>query len=268
MHPAYCDVSLPVPMDQPFTYLMPETLRHRVRVGCRILVPFGQRKMTGLVLRTHDEAPAGAVREALRLLDEEPALDEELLKLGRWISEYYCAPLGQTLRAMTPLSGEVRHGKIYSLTKAGRDVARQLYFGENDEDPSTQVLRLLDTRPSSAPYLTRKVGSAAAVLRSLEKKGFVEAEDVAADRDPLRAGAARLRVEFAKRPGEVKLPKAERELLSYLELHPGTHRVVGAGADRRESECGGAEPGAARAGPADAGTGERRRRRRYADLTC
>jgi len=226
MHPVYCDVSLPVPIDQPFTYLLPETLRHRVQVGCRVLVPFGKRKLTGIVLRTHDEAPTGAVREVLRLLDEEPALDEDLLKLGRWIAAYYCAPLGQTLRAMTPLSGEVRHGKIYSLTTAGRDVARQLYFGENDEDPATQVLRLLDTRPSSAPYLTRKITSAVAVLRSLEKKGFVEAEDVAAERDPLRAGAARLRVEFAKRAGDLKLPKSERELLSYLELHPGTHRLT------------------------------------------
>ena len=62
-------------------------------------------------------------------------------------------------------------------------------------------------------------------MRSLEKKGFVEAEDVAAERDPLRAGSARLRVEFASR-AEGKLPKLERELLSYLELHPGTHNLA------------------------------------------
>lgn len=109
--PSYCDVSLPVPIDQPFTYRLPETLRHRVRVGCRVLVPFGARKLAGVVLRTHDDPPPGAVREALRLLDEEPALDDELLKLGRWISDYYCAPLGETLRAMTPLAGDIRRGK-------------------------------------------------------------------------------------------------------------------------------------------------------------
>ena len=34
----YCDVSLPVPLDQAFTYALPETLRHRVRAGCRVLV--------------------------------------------------------------------------------------------------------------------------------------------------------------------------------------------------------------------------------------
>src|SRR5258708_31384968 len=101
----YCDVSLPVPLDQSFTYALPETLRHRVRAGCRVLAPFGSRKLTGVVLRTHSERPPGSTREILRLLDEEPALDEELLKLGRWIFDYYCAPLGETLRAMTPLTG-------------------------------------------------------------------------------------------------------------------------------------------------------------------
>src|SRR5579864_6570300 len=51
----YCDVSLPVPLDQSFTYRMPETLRHRVQPGCRVLVPFGARKLTGMVLRLSDE---------------------------------------------------------------------------------------------------------------------------------------------------------------------------------------------------------------------
>ncbi|MGH9558574.1 MAG: replication restart helicase PriA, partial [Bryobacteraceae bacterium] len=227
MPPAYCDVSLPVPLERAFTYLLPETLRHRVAAGCRVLVPFGKRKLTGVVLRTHDEPPASGAREALRLLDEEPALDGELLKLGRWISEYYCAPLGETLRAMTPLAGDVRRGKICSLTKSGRDAARQLHLGENNaRDPAVQILQLLDGRPLSAVYLAKKVEGAATALRSLEKKSFIEFEDAAAERDPLRAGAARLRVEFLARPGERKLPKSERELISFVELHPGTHNLA------------------------------------------
>src|SRR5580700_4160475 len=173
----YCDISLPVPLDQPFTYLLPETLRHRARVGCRVLVPFGTRKLAGIVLRVHSEPPEAALKEVLTLLDEEPALDEELLKLGRWIASYYCAPLGETLRAMTPLAGDIRRGKIYSLTKSGRDAARQLHLGENDrDDPAVAILQMLDARPFSASYLSQKVPKAANVVRSLEKKGFVEAE--------------------------------------------------------------------------------------------
>jgi primosomal protein N' (replication factor Y) len=223
-NPLYCDVSLPVPLDQSFTYCLPETLRHRVQPGCRVLAPFGTRTLTGLVLNTHTDPPTGAVREILRLLDEEPALDGELLQLGKWIADFYCAPLGETLRAMTPLAGEIRRGKVYSLTKSGRDVARQLHLGSDEaNDPAATALRMLDARPLSASYLKQKVQNGAAVLKSLEKKGFVEAEDVAAERDPLRASAERLRIEFVARAE--KLPKAERELLSYLELHPGSHNL-------------------------------------------
>ncbi len=151
-HPLYCDVSLPVPLDQVFTYSLPETLRHRVQIGSRVLAPFGARKLAGVVLRTHHEHPASPPRELLRLLDEEPALDEELLKLGRWISSYYCAPLGEVLRAMTPLAGDLRRGKIFSLTKAGRDAARQLHLNDSDAtNPATEILRLLIPRPPPPP---------------------------------------------------------------------------------------------------------------------
>jgi primosomal protein N' (replication factor Y) len=226
--PPYCDVSLPVPLDQPFTYLLPETMRHRVAPGCRVLVPFGKRTLTGVVLRTHRHAPSAAPREALRLLDEEPALDEDLLKLGRWIADYYCTPLGDTLRAMTPLAGDIRRSKVYSLTPAGHDAARQLHLSDNAADPACEILRLLDTRPLSGSYLAQKVEKAAPVLRALEKKGFVEAESHTADRDPLRASAARLRVEFLARSPESgpSLSKPERELLCYLELHPGPHNLA------------------------------------------
>jgi primosomal protein N' (replication factor Y) len=224
--PVYCDVSLPVPIDTAFTYRLPETLRRRVRPGCRVLVPFGNRKLTGVVLATHSQPPTGPTKEALRLLDEEPALDEGLLDLGRWISTYYCAPLGETLRAMTPLAADIRRGRVYSLTPSGRDTARQLHLiGTEQEDPASAILRMLDGRALSATYLAQKVNRAAVVLKSLEKKGFVESEDVAAERDPLRASAARLRVEFVTRTTE-KLPKPERELLAYLELHPGQHNLA------------------------------------------
>jgi len=225
--PVYCDVSLPVPIDTAFTYRLPETLRRRVQPGCRLLVPFGPRKLTGVVLSTHSEPPASAAKEALQLLDEGPALDERLLELGRWISRYYCAPLGETLRAMTPLAAGIRRGRVYSLTPSGRDAARQLHLaGTDEQDPAMAILRMLDGRSLSATYLSQKVARAPAALRSLEKKGFVESEDVAAERDPLRASAARLRVEFVARATD-KIPKPERELLAYLELHPGPHNLAG-----------------------------------------
>ena len=140
----YTDVSLPVPLDQPFTYSLPATLEHRVKPGCRVVVPFGTRKLTGVVVDVHTDAPEGSVKDVFRLLDEEPVLSPDLLKLGRWIASYYCAPLGEVLRAMTPLTGEIRHTKSYTLTDVGRDAARQLLLGARDDDPTLLLLRLLE----------------------------------------------------------------------------------------------------------------------------
>ena len=62
-------MSLPVPLDQAFTYSLPLTLQHRVQPGARVVVPFGPRKLTGVVLRVHDEPANVPVKDAFRLID-------------------------------------------------------------------------------------------------------------------------------------------------------------------------------------------------------
>ncbi|MBI4874018.1 MAG: primosomal protein N' [Acidobacteria bacterium] len=225
MNELYCDVCLPVPIDQPFTYALPETLRHRVRAGSRVTVPFGTRKLTGVVVRCHSEPPDAPARPVFRLLDEQPAIEPEMLALGRWVAGYYCAPLGEVLRTMTPLGGEIRHTKTYALTDSGRDATRQLLLGAAAADPMVAILRLLEARPRSAGYLKNKLPLADRALKSLERKGFIQVEELDTERDPLRASAARLRIEFRGRPGDVKLAKRERELAAFLELHPGSHNL-------------------------------------------
>src|ERR1035437_8736000 len=135
----FCDVSVPAPLDQPFTYALPETLRHRARPGCRILVPFGPRKLTGVILRCHDDPPSMPAREALRLIDSEPVLHGELMALGPWIAGYYCAPLGEVLRSMLPLAADIRRGKVWSRTDSGRDAARQLLLDAAPDDPTARI---------------------------------------------------------------------------------------------------------------------------------
>jgi len=222
----FADVSVPVPLDREFTYELPEILRRRVRPGCRVLVPFGPRKLPGVVLRLHNEPPGMEAKQVLRLLDEEPVFDADMLELGRWVAHYYCAPLGEVLRAMAPLAADVRRTVIWSLTQKGIDVARQLGLDGETDDPAVEILRALEARPLAEATLERKVKGAKKILASLERKGLAEAEQAAAQRDPLRAPSEKLLAEFRQRPPEgVKLTRAERELLAYLELHPGEHRL-------------------------------------------
>lgn len=222
----YCDVSLPVPIDRAFTYELPLTLRHSAQVGARVWVPFKSRRLTGVVLQMHNDPPEQEVREVLSLIDEDPVLDSDLLKLAHWIAEYYCAPLGEVLKGMLPLGGEMRRTQQYSLTTLGRDLARQLSVTPV-KDTAVSVLTLLEERPRSAEYLSTKVEGARGALRGLMKRGWVIAEAQQQERDPWRASSDRLQVEFLRRADpEAKLKKSQRELLAFLELHPGQHNLA------------------------------------------
>ncbi|MCU1259641.1 MAG: replication restart helicase PriA [Bryobacterales bacterium] len=189
------------------------------------MVPFGPRKLTGVILACHDDKPEGNLRDALRLIDSEPVLSHDMIALARWISGYYCAPLGEVLRSMLPLASEIRSGKIYSLTDSGRDAARQLFLDASADDQAANLLRALEGRSLSAGYLKKKFPLADKILRSLEKKGFLVAEHTHESRDPLRAASQSMRIQLNGKDPEGKLPKAERELIAFLQLHPGTHNL-------------------------------------------
>ncbi len=231
----FCDVALPAPLDRTFTYELVESLRRRVQPGARVLAPFGPRKLTGIVVRCHDEPPEQPAREILRLVDEEPALSAELLRLGRWVSDYYCAPIGETLKSMLPLGVELKHTKIVRLTPRGAEAAAQFSAAVSADDPVVKALRALEKRPLSLPYFKRKFPDSASTLRSLERKGYLKIESEVGERDPLRARDGRLVV----RPGEsgkapAKPTKAERWLLDYLENHPGEHDIESLAVERKD----------------------------------
>ncbi len=191
-----------------------------------MIVPFGARKLTGVVLSCYDEPPSGPTKDAFRLVDPEPVIAPDMLALARWISAYYCAPLGEVLRTMLPLGSEIRSGKVYSLTDSGRDAARQLFLSGPEKDPATEILHALENRTLSESYFKKKFPLGDKVLKALEKKGFVVTERTQNTRDPLRAAAENLRIQLLSSDIPGKLPKAERELIAYLQLHPGTHNLA------------------------------------------
>lgn len=100
--PTYCQVALPRPLRQTFVYRIPDGLRDRVRQGSRVLVPFGPRKLVGMVDTLEEETALTDVRPVIDALDPEPLLPGSLLELCRWVARYYVAPLGLVLRTALP----------------------------------------------------------------------------------------------------------------------------------------------------------------------
>ncbi len=138
---AYCEVALPVPLDHTFTYGV--RLGQRPQRGARVIAPFRNEKLIGVVTALEAKAPAEVeVRYIEAVLDEEPLLSEHLLELAEWTAQYYLAPLGEVLRAMLPLAAEVRRTVYYRLTDLGRDVLA----GSIDGGPGKGIARARSRR--------------------------------------------------------------------------------------------------------------------------
>jgi primosomal protein N' (replication factor Y) len=116
--PEFCDVALPVPLDMVFTYRV--AAEFKPVIGGRVLVPFRQQRFTGIVVELHDRKPSVTIKPILNVLDVTPVLDEQLLRLGKWIADYYLAPLGEVFRTMLPLNAEFRRAIAYRITPEGR----------------------------------------------------------------------------------------------------------------------------------------------------
>ena len=100
----YIDVILPVPLDGTFTYSVPQPLEGQVRVGARVLVPFGRSKTcVGIVASTQGAAPnVSQIKSIIQVLDVQPILTDTQLRLWQWISDYYMSPLGEVMKAALP----------------------------------------------------------------------------------------------------------------------------------------------------------------------
>jgi primosomal protein N' (replication factor Y) len=114
----FCDVVVSGPFDMAFTYRVPEGTQPVV--GGRVLVPFRQQRVSGLVTELHGRAPKVQAKNIISVLDVAPALDDQLMRLGKWIADYYLAPLGEVFRSMLPLGAEFKRTIGYRITDAGR----------------------------------------------------------------------------------------------------------------------------------------------------
>ena len=192
--PLFCDVALAVPLDTVFTYAIPPGMEPLV--GGRVLVPFRQQRMSGIVVELHDRPPQVKTKKVIEALDLSPVLDEHLLKLGKWIADYYLAPVGEVFRTMLPLSAEFKRSIAYRITDEGRMALHLAGMSgspaRSKRTPDEQLVefRVLDylaeresMREESLRGATR-VGKS--LLAGMARKKWIAREDVSAARDAVR----------------------------------------------------------------------------------
>ena len=118
----YVDVVLPVPLPGLFTYTLPDHLVPRAKAGCRVLVPFGTKKVTtGLIVRLHDNPPvAFDVKAVQDVIDDDPVILPAQCDLWQWMADYYLCSIGEVYKAALPGKMKSKKGKTQSqdLSKA------------------------------------------------------------------------------------------------------------------------------------------------------
>src|SRR5437867_1862525 len=192
--PEFCDIALSVPLDTAFTYRIGNGMQPVV--GGRVLVPFRQRRMPGIVVELHDRAPKVQAKNIINALDSSPVLDDQLLRLGKWIANYYLAPLGEVFRSMLPLAAEFKHSINYRITDEGRGALHQAGMSGSSarsrRTPEEQlaefrVLDYLSERDMAREVSLRAAARASkTVLEGMLRKKWIAREDLSDARDGAR----------------------------------------------------------------------------------
>jgi len=229
--PEFCDVALPVPLDMAFTYRVPADATPVV--GARVLVPFRQQRMTGVVVELHDRKPAVTIKSVLSVLDVAPVFDDPLLRLGRWIADYYLAPLGEVFRTMLPLNAEFKRGTAYRITAEGQMALHLAGMSgssaRSQRTPEEQAaeFRVLDYLAAQEPApgetiqvreetLRSSTRVSKVVLTGMVRKKWLVREDVSAVRDATRT----VKIALLK-SADGKLNENQRKLIETLAASGG-----------------------------------------------
>jgi len=161
-----------------------------------VLVSFRQQRLSGVVVDLHNRAPHVQAKNVISVLDSEPVLDDQLLKLGKWIADYYLAPLGEVFRTMLPLGAEFKHTITYGITEEGQMALHLAGMSgssarsrKTPEDQLTEfrVLDYLVGREMAREATLRSaVRAGHAVLAGMVRKKWIVREDVSGARDAAR----------------------------------------------------------------------------------
>jgi primosomal protein N' (replication factor Y) len=179
-------VSLEIALRKEFDYLIPPGLAGQIEAGSRVQVPFGARKVFGTVTALAEESALAHLKPILKIIGAQTMVTPKVLKLARWIAEYYCCAPEIALKSVLPEA--VRKKKE---TEAGWK--KQLFVralpasGEFPKLPKRQreVWNIIEERREVLlTELVELAETTAATVRKLEDRGLVEITSEISERDP------------------------------------------------------------------------------------
>ena len=176
-------VSLEIALRKEFDYLIPPGLAGQIEVGSRVQVPFGPRKLYGCVTALAEESAHTNLKPILKVIGAQTLVTPKVLKLARWIADYYCCAPEIALKSVLPEA--VR--KEESGWRERLFVRALPVTGEFPKLPKRQqeVWNIIEERRElPLQELVELAETTAATVRKLEDRGLVEVAPQISERDP------------------------------------------------------------------------------------
>ena len=170
----FAAVALEQSIDRTLDYAIPPTLLDSLRVGQRVRVPLGKnnRSSTGYVVAIHPTTAYPKIKDLSGVEDQRVLVPPMLMELARWMSRYYCAPLGSVLESILPSAVRKRIGVGYQniiRPALSREQLQDLF--EKTKAPKRRAIlgRLLQLAPGEMIELVRLAGEAGVTTPTVRK---------------------------------------------------------------------------------------------------
>lgn len=170
-------------------YALPQELRGWVSVGERVIVKVRNRRALGTVLELMEHSDVPGIRPIEGLVGNESTLPPVMMRLARWMADYYCAPLASVMRSMLPpmLRGEKIAGKKIRMAELSGMPPSDEFERLARKAPKQHAIlkRLRDaTSATSVHELLRESGGSDASLRALVAAGWIRLSEVRSTASP------------------------------------------------------------------------------------
>ena len=155
--------------DKTFTYHIPDGMN--ALVGMRALVPFGKRNIEGFIVRIYDEIELDyEVKDIIKLVDDKPVLNEEMLELGKYISKKTLSPLTLSYQTMLP-----RGLKAKEKTNINKKIVKYLKVLKDGEFKSEKQKMVFDYVKKNNLVLKSEANKiSSSIVKTLINKGYLE----------------------------------------------------------------------------------------------
>ncbi|MDA8403889.1 MAG: primosomal protein N' [Desulfobacteraceae bacterium] len=150
----HIEVAVSLPLFQTYTYSVPESLRPMIAPGKRVLVPFGNRRITGYILGPASHDGIDGIKPIIDILDEIPLFPESMIPLFKWMADYYIHPMGEIIKEALPGGININDCITLEITLRGVDWLRSKPANSADSD----ILRLLEATSCRFSDMTGKIG--------------------------------------------------------------------------------------------------------------